>query len=105
MRRKKKSKKKLTLLTKLCILADLLAITCFIIFYGPWDGFRNLFINTALKTKDHLYLAKVFYSDEAIQVIKKEKLDVYDFDYSKTLDEILKRNLYNEAYLEDYLNF
>ena len=48
--------------------------------------------------------SKKYYSDEAIQVIKKEKLDVYDFDYSKTLDEILKRNLYNEAYLEDYLN-
>ncbi len=115
MRRKSKGKKKITLLTKLCIVADVLAITCFIVFYGPWDGFRNLLINTALKTKDHRYLAEVFYSEETIQGVKNSNYFVtidddtetdsividtaekatYDNEYDK---EILTREPGNEDY-------
>lgn len=36
------------------------------ILYGPWSGFRNLLITTAMTTKSHQYLATWFYSDEEI---------------------------------------
>ena len=34
--------------------------------YGPFAGFRNLLITTAMTTKSHHYLATWFYSDEEI---------------------------------------
>ena len=48
---------------------DILAICGFIMMYGPWPKIRNFFINTAMNTKDHQYLAKVFYSDETINEV------------------------------------
>lgn len=71
--KKKKSKK----LFIICIILDLLAIGGFVMMYGPWDTVRNFYVNTAMKTKDHKYLAKIFYSD-------------------KTIDEILANNYFIE---------
>ncbi len=34
--------------------------------YGPWSGFRNWLITTAMTTMNHQYLATWFYSDETI---------------------------------------
>lgn len=101
MKRKKTKKKKITLLTKLCIIADVLAITCFIIFYGPWNGFRNLLINTALKTKDHEYLAKVFYSDETIKKVKSSNYFITIDDDSET-DAIVIDTREKEKYDNEY---
>ena len=101
-------KKKITLLTKLCIIADTLAIICFIVFYGPWSGFRNLFVNTALKTKDHEYLARVFYSDKAIEKIKSSNYFITIDDDSNTdaivIDTREKKNDHIiEFYLRNYM--
>ena len=38
------------------------------IFYGPWAGFRNFWITSAMTTMSHQYLAKIFYSDKAIGI-------------------------------------
>lgn len=35
--------------------------------YGPIDFFRNLLITTAMTTKDHHWMAEIFYSDETIK--------------------------------------
>ena len=67
--RKRNRKKKSNKLTILFIILDLLAIGGFVMMYGPWDKVRNFYVNTAMKTKDHQYLAKVFYSDERISEI------------------------------------
>lgn len=49
--------------------------------------------------------SKKYYSDEAINVIKENDLkNIYKEEYSKTLDVILKNNVYQAQYLEDYLN-
>lgn len=106
MKRKSKKKKKVTLLTKLCITADILAIACFIVFYGPWDGFRNLFINTALKTKDHLYLAEVFYSKETIEGIKSSNYFVTIDDDTETDSIVIdtgEKTSYDNKYDEEIL--
>ena len=50
------------------IVIDILAISCFILFYGPWD-FKNIIVNTAMVTKSHQYIAYTFYSEETVNKI------------------------------------
>ena len=74
---KKKSnnkKRTWTILTILAIIGDLIAIGGFIMMYGPWDLVRNFYINTAMKTKDHKYLANVFYSEKTIHEVMSNPL-------------------------------
>ena len=48
--------------------------------------------------------SRKYYSKEAIQFIKEQKLDsIYNKEYSKTLDEMLKNQLFQKNYLEEYL--
>lgn len=66
--RKKWSTKKKVLVSfsSLCVVG----IGCFLfLFYGPWAGFRNLWITSAMTTMSHQYLATWFYSDETIQEV------------------------------------
>lgn len=56
------------------------------------------------KINNSKYHSKKYYSNEAISVIKENDLQyIYKSDYSKTLDMILKNNLYKDEYLEEYL--
>ena len=43
--------------------------TFYFLFYGPWDGFRNFWITTAMTTMNHRYLATCLYSEETIQKV------------------------------------
>ena len=115
MKRRKKKNNKINKSTILWIILDLLAIGGFVMMYGPWNKVRNFYVNTAMKTKDHQYLAKVFYNDETINdiinsnyfiEIKEEvKLDdiVIDTSPKKSYDnkydeEILTRDPGNDDY-------
>lgn len=115
MSKRKKSKNKGLKWTILFIVLDLLAIGGFVMMYGPWDKVRNFYVNTAMKTKDHQYLAKVFYSDKTIndiinsnyfiEIKEKVKLDDVVIDtapkasYKNKYDEeILTRDGNNEDY-------
>ena len=115
MKKHAKKKKKSIKLVILFAILDLLAIGGFIMMYGPWDGVRNFYINTAMKTKDHKYLAKVFYNDKTIEKVmnsnyfieikEKVKLDDVIIDTSpkasydnKYDEEILTRTPGNEDY-------
>ena len=51
------------------IIIDLFAIACFFLFYGPFEEFRNIIVNTAMVTKTHQYIAYTFYSESTIQSI------------------------------------
>ncbi len=66
---KKKKKKKTFKLTIFFLILDLLAISCFILMYGPDSRFRNLLVNTAMNTMEHQWIAKVFFSDKKIEKI------------------------------------
>ena len=115
MSRRNKRKSKINKLTILFIILDLLAIGGFVMMYGPWNKVRNFYVNTAMKTKDHQYLAKVFYSDKTIddivnsnyfiEIKEKVKLDDVVIDTSpkssyknKEDEEILTRDGNNEDY-------
>ena len=69
MKKIRNKNKKIYKSTILFIILDILAICCFIMMYGPWDDIRNFYVNTAMKTKDHKYFAKIFYSEETINKI------------------------------------
>ena len=110
-----KNKTLWTILTIIFIIGDLFAISGFIIMYGPWDTVRNLFVTTAMKTKDHKYLANVFYSEKRIKeimagnyfiaieeevelddiIIDTSPKDSYDNKYD---EEILTRTPGNDQY-------
>ena len=115
MKKIKNKKKKIYKSTILFIILDILAICGFIMMYGPWDDIRNFYVNTAMKTKDHKYLAKIFYSEEKINeimssnyfiaiteevelddiIIDTSPKDSYDNKYD---EEILTRDEGNEDY-------
>lgn len=97
------------------ILVDLIAIGCFILFYGPFEEFRNIIVNTAMVTKTHQYIAYTFYDEDTIQkildlnkyipvsgnvdldaiVIDTSEKKSYDNEYD---EEILKRDKGNDDY-------
>ena len=69
----KKQKKKWNLKKKIAIISGttvtLFLATFLFLFYGPWSGFRNFWITSAMTTMSHQYLATWFYSDETIQKV------------------------------------
>lgn len=50
-------------------LIDLVVVACFILFYGPYEEFRNIIVNTAMITKTHQYIAYTFYNEDTVQKI------------------------------------
>lgn len=71
--KKKKQKKKWSKKKKVgVILGSLFTVgiaTFLFLLYGPWPGFRNFWITSAMTTMSHKYLATWFYSDETIQKV------------------------------------
>lgn len=72
---KHKKGKKSGILKKILIVIFILGIICcsigLFLLYGPWGGFRDWLITTAMSSMRHQYLATWFYSDATI----KECLD------------------------------
>ena len=72
-RKKQKSTYKWPLKRKIVAFGCLLYIVCFscflFLFYGPFDGFRDFWITSAMTTMSHQYLATWFYSDKQIQEV------------------------------------
>jgi len=69
--KKTKQKKKLKLHEKIVIILAILFVigcsTVVFLLYGPWSGFRDWLITTAMRSMNHQYLATWFYSDKTIQ--------------------------------------
>lgn len=64
--KKKKKKNRLNFWFKTFIVLDILAVAALFVIYGPWDGFRNFWITSAMTTMTHHYLAETFYTEETI---------------------------------------
>lgn len=75
--------------TYLFILLDLMVFACFFLAYGPISYFRNLYVNTALKTMHHRYFAYVIYSDKTVDEIKKSNYFVKIKDTTNTDDIVI----------------
>ena len=75
-----KKTKKIKPFLKILIVIDVLAAICFFLFYGPFTYVRDFLITTAMTTKSHKYLARIFYSEELIN-------SVLSNNYVATFDE------------------
>ena len=77
------------------------------LFYGPWAGFRNFWITSAMTTMNHRYLATWFYSDETIQEVLESNSIIESGDISnpdaiqfKQYTTTIYRNEYEKAVLQ-----
>ena len=71
--------------------------------YGPWHGFRDFWITTAMTTMNHQYLAKWLYSDKTIEnVLSKNKVientETIDTSLIEIFDETTVTNVYKDEY-------
>ncbi len=64
--KRKKNFIKIFFISFAIIITICISIILFLL-YGPWNGFRDWLITTAMNTFHHQYLATWFYSDETIQ--------------------------------------
>ena len=67
------------------VILDIIAIFCLLLPYGPYSGFGDMFVTTAMDTKSHKYLAYILYSDEQIK-------DILSKNYLKENDEITNQD-------------
>ena len=106
MTKKQNKKFKIKKTTILFILLDICALICFFIMYGPWDYIQNLYVTTAMQTRSHRYLAKVFYSDEKISTIMNNNYFI-SVDEDVNLDQIIinteEKITYKDEYEEELL--
>lgn len=87
--------------TILFIIIDICAIICFVLFYGPFEKFRNIIVNTAMVTKTHQYIAYTFYSEETVQKI----MDLNKFipvDEEIKLDDVVINTAERDTYDNEY---
>ena len=98
---KQKKKRKIYKSTILFIVLDVLVAICFFITYGPYDKLRNLYVTTAMKTMNHQYLAKIFYSDEQIQAIMDSNYFV-TIDDNSDVDNLIIDTKEKESYENEY---
>ena len=71
--------------------------------YGPWHGFRDFWITTAMTTMNHQYLATWFYSDKTInEVLEKNKVientEAIDMDSIEIYDNSIVSTTYKDEY-------
>ena len=104
--KKIEKKKKIKPFLKFLIVIDVCAVICFFLFYGPFNYVKNFVITTAMTTKSHRYLARMFYSETVInEVLSSNYVSTFneDTDASKvTIGEFSKNysSVYEKQILE-----
>ena len=88
MSKKKPMKKwKKRLLTIILVLFILGGSSGLFILYGPWGGFRDWLITTAMTTLNHQWIAKLVYSDETIAKVMADNAVIESGEDTNT-DEV-----------------
>ena len=77
--------------------------------YGPWSGFRDFWITTAMTTMNHQYLATMLYSDEMInEVLENNKVieptETTDTDMIEIYDNEISTIAYKDSYDQEILD-
>lgn len=105
MRKKNKSKRKLSVKKKIVIFLVSFIVTGFVgglfLLYGPLPNFRNWLVTTAMTTMNHQYLAKWFYSDAEIEKILASN-KVIEPDKDTDLDIINMDKITATVYKNEY---
>lgn len=107
-----KEKKKTTKVKKVLLILVILAIIGVssggLLLYGPYSGFRDWLITTAMTTMTHQYFATWFYDDETIEAsLAKNKVEEVNeitntntIVINNTVEETVYENEYERAVLE-----
>ena len=96
------SKKKKILIVLISIFMVGLGSGLFLM-YGPYNGFRNWLITTAMTTMNHQYLATWFYSEETINnVLASNRVIEPDENSNTSLIEINTDTTNNIVYKDEY---
>ena len=109
--KKPKEKKKWSLKKKVIVIFSTLFVigagSFTFLFYGPWSGFRDFWITSAMTTMSHQYLATWFYSDETIQEVLQSNSIIESGDVSnpdaiqfKQYTTTIYRNKYEKEVLQ-----
>ena len=106
MENKKNKKKKWSTKKKVCVISlgsmFVVGVSSFLfLFYGPWAGFRNFWITSAMTTMTHQYLATWFYSDETIQKVLANN-SVIEVDEVSNGDAIQFKKYTTTIYRNEY---
>ena len=110
-KKNKKEKKKWSIKKKIFMILSVLFVlgagTGLFLLYGPWSGFRNFWITSAMTTMSHQYLATWFYSDETIykvlesnSIIESDEISNPDSIQFKKYTTTIYRNEYEKAVLQ-----
>lgn len=109
MAKKKTMKKwKKRLLIVLLVLFIVGGSSGLFLLYGPWSGFRDWLITTAMTTLNHQWIATIFYSDETIADVMANNAVIESGEDTNTdevelvayLDDVKYENEYEEAILK-----
>ena len=102
MNNKKRSKKSIILIVLISIFMLGIGSGLFLL-YGPYVGFRNWLVTTAMTTLNHQYLATWFYSDERIEEILASNVVVEpDEDSNTSLININTESTNSTIYKDEY---
>ena len=71
------------------------------LFYGPFDGFKEFWITSAMTTMNHKYLATYIYSDDYIQKVLQNN-SIIEVDEITNPDEIVFRKYTTTIYKNQY---
>ena len=115
---KKEHRKLKIFFVVICILGILGMCTGLFLLYGPWNGFRDWLITTAMTTMNHQYFATWFYDNETInQALNNNRvvetatpsnpdlIEIVDYSNTETVEyanyyekQVLKKDKGNEDY-------
>ena len=84
------------LFTVLFTLGTLGIITVLVLLYGPWSGFREWLVTTAMTTMTHQYFATWFYDEETIEHIL-DKNKVVEIDEETDINAIHTGSIGNKV--------
>ncbi len=81
-------------------------MTLIILLYGPYKGFRNWLVTTAMTTMNHQYLATMFYNDKSITKILNENTMIESNDNTDLLEintNSISKTIYEDEYDKEIL--
>ena len=104
-KRRQKIKYKMPLKRKiiriLCLIYIFFFSSFLLLFYGPFDNFKEFWITSAMTTMNHKYLATYIYSDEYIQKVLEDN-SIIEVDEITNPDEIQFRKYTTTIYRNQY---
>ncbi len=97
----KKKNRLLNFQVILFLFLDLIAVAGLVMVYGPNDYFKNLFVTTAMRTRNHQYLAYVFFDKPTVEKIMSNNYFV-KIDEDVNLDDIVIDTKEKTTYKDEY---